>query len=113
MAEEARREGAPGQEVQAAGGLDAEKLDALQRDILARVRADQPSTETPAVVDDESVRAASSAFLHENTAALDVPKLNTPEGAQPMPKGKHRKHTGTRRTERVGPVGFTERNSSS
>ncbi|MFG2841693.1 plasmid mobilization relaxosome protein MobC [Kitasatospora sp. NPDC048296] len=106
--EEARREGAPGQEVQAEGGLDPEQLDALQRDILARVRADQSATETPAIVDDESVRAARAAFLHENTAALDVPKLNTPEGAQPMPKGKHRKHTGTRRTERVGPVGFTE-----
>ncbi|WP_316522748.1 plasmid mobilization relaxosome protein MobC [Kitasatospora brasiliensis] len=104
----ARREGAPGQEVQAEGGLDPEKLDALQRDILARVRTDQPSTEMPVTVDDESVRAARAAFLHENTAALDVPKLNTPEGAQPMPQGKHRKHTGTRRTERVGPVGFTE-----
>ncbi|MER7751087.1 MobC family plasmid mobilization relaxosome protein [Kitasatospora sp. NPDC097643] len=109
MAEEARREGAPDQEVQAEGGLDPENLDALQRDILARVRADQPSTETPvAVADDESVRAARAAFLHENTAALDVPKLNAPEGAQPMPQGKIRPHTGTRRTERVGPVGFTE-----
>ncbi|MEU9045091.1 MULTISPECIES: plasmid mobilization relaxosome protein MobC [unclassified Kitasatospora] len=108
MAEEARREGAPSQEVQAEGGLDPDKLNALQLDILARVHADQPSTATPAAVDDESVCAARDAFLHVNTAALDVPKLNAPEGAQPMPKGKIRKFNGKRRTERVGPVGFTE-----
>ncbi|MQS13375.1 MobC family plasmid mobilization relaxosome protein [Streptomyces kaniharaensis] len=107
MAEEARREGAPSQEVQAEGGLAPEKLDVLQRDILARVRADLSADELPSAVDDESIRAARAAFLHENTAALDVPELNAPEGGQPMPKGKHRKHTGTRRTARVGPVSYT------
>ncbi|MEE1786882.1 plasmid mobilization relaxosome protein MobC [Streptomyces sp. SP17BM10] len=104
MAEEARREGAPGQAV----ALGPDELDALQLDILARARADQNAAPTPAATDDESVRAARAAFLHENTAALDVPKLNAPDGAQPMPTGKIRKPTGTRRTERVGPVGFTE-----
>ncbi|MER6303070.1 plasmid mobilization relaxosome protein MobC [Kitasatospora sp. NPDC001539] len=108
MAEEARREGAPGWEVQAEGGLDPDKIAALQLDILARVRADQPNAEPPTAVDDESIRAARDAFLHANTAALDVPKLNAPEGAQPLPQGKNRKHTGTRRTERVGPVSYTE-----
>ncbi|MFC5668306.1 plasmid mobilization relaxosome protein MobC [Kitasatospora misakiensis] len=103
MAEEARREGAPDQ----AKALGPDKLNALQLDILARVRSDQPSTEPPAIVDDESIRVARAAFLHENTAALDVPKLDAPEGAQPMPHGKNRKHTGTRRTERVGPVSYT------
>lgn len=108
VAEEARREGAPGWEGPAVGGLDPDKLNALQLDVLARVRADQPSTETPDAVDGESVRAARDAFLHANTAALDVPKLNAPEGAQPMPKGKIRKFNGKRRRKRVGPVGFTE-----
>jgi hypothetical protein len=103
VAEEARREGAPGQ----AKALGPDKLNTLQLDILARVRADQPSTENPTVVDDESISAARAAFLHENTAALDIPKLNAPEGAQLMPQGKNRKHTGTRRTERVGPVSYT------
>ncbi|MGA5817201.1 plasmid mobilization relaxosome protein MobC [Kitasatospora sp. NPDC094028] len=101
MAEEARREGAPGQEAPAEGGLDPDQLNTLQRDILARVRTDQPTDNA------ESMRAASAAFLHENTAALDVPKLNAPEGAQPMPKGKIRKSNGTRRTKKVGPVGYT------
>ncbi|MFJ8432011.1 plasmid mobilization relaxosome protein MobC [Kitasatospora sp. NPDC094019] len=99
MAEEARREGAPGQ----VKALGPDELNFLQLDILAHARAD----ETPAAVDDESVRAARTAFLHENTAALDVPKLNAPEGAQPMPKGKIRKHTGKRRRKRVGPVSYT------
>ncbi|MEU6967468.1 plasmid mobilization relaxosome protein MobC [Kitasatospora aureofaciens] len=104
MAEEARREGAPGQEK----ALGPDELNPLQLDILARARADQNAAPTPAADDDESVRAARAAFLHESTAALDVPKLNAPDGAQPMPNGKIRKPTGTRRTERVGPVGFTE-----
>ncbi|MFF7635616.1 plasmid mobilization relaxosome protein MobC [Kitasatospora sp. NPDC008050] len=103
MAEEARREGAP--DMAQAPGPD--ELNALQLDILARVRADQSADETPATVDDENVRAARDTFLHANTAALDVPKLNDPDDAQPMPKGKIRKHTGTRRKERVGPVGYT------
>ncbi|MDY0811627.1 plasmid mobilization relaxosome protein MobC [Kitasatospora purpeofusca] len=103
MAEEARREGAPGQPK----ALGPDELNTLQLDILARVRTDQPSAEPPSAVDGESVSAARAAFLHENTAALDVPKLNAPEGAQPMPQGKHRKHIGTRRTERVGPVSYT------
>ncbi len=105
VAEEARREGAPDQ----AKALGPDELNTLQRDILARVRADQSAAETPATVDDESVRATRAAFLHENTAALDVPKLIAPEGAQPMPQGKTRQHTGTRRTARVGPVGYTPR----
>ncbi|WP_344462839.1 plasmid mobilization relaxosome protein MobC [Kitasatospora kazusensis] len=83
----------------------------MQLDILARVRAEQPSAETTTdetpAVDAESVRAASAAFLHENTAALDVPKLKDPAGGQPMPKGKIRKFNGKRRRKRVGPVGFT------
>ncbi|WP_043915127.1 plasmid mobilization relaxosome protein MobC [Kitasatospora griseola] len=104
MAEEARREGAPDQ----AKALGPDQLNALQLDVLDRVRADQPSTETPATVDDENVRAARDAFTHANTAALDIPKLNAPEDAQPMPQGKIRKFNGKRRKKRVGPVGFTD-----
>ncbi|WP_228718304.1 MobC family plasmid mobilization relaxosome protein [Kitasatospora acidiphila] len=103
MAEEVRREGALDQ----AKALGPDELNTLQLDILARTHTNQPSTEPPASVDDESIRVARAAFLHENTAALDVPKLNAPAGAQPMPKGKIRPHTGTRRKERVGPVSYT------
>ncbi|WP_145905420.1 plasmid mobilization relaxosome protein MobC [Kitasatospora viridis] len=100
MADEARREGAPDQ----AKALGPDELNALQLDILTRVRADQPHTEPTTDAEDETARAA---FLHESTAALDVPQLPAPSGAQPMPKGKIRKHTGTRRKAKVGPVGYT------
>ncbi len=107
VAEEARREGAPDREAGAASALDPDQLNALQLDILAAVRTDQSAAVEPAAADSEYTRAATAAFLHENTAARDVPKLNTPTGAQTMPTGKIRKFNGKRRTSRVGPVDFT------
>jgi len=107
VAEEARREGALRQEVQAGDGLDPHQLNALQLDVLAHARVDRSAAETPSVVDDASNRAVRAEFLHENTAALDVPKLSDPRDVQPMPNSKIRKFTGTRRRMRVGPVGFT------
>ena len=111
VAEQALREGAPGRKARAASALDPDQLNALQLDVLARARteqsADQPSDPTPDAADSESARDATAAFLHANTATLDVPKLNAPTGARAMPTGKIRPHTGTRRKSRVGPVGYT------
>ncbi|ROR43489.1 mobilization protein MobC [Kitasatospora cineracea] len=104
VAEEARREGAPSWKVQAEGGPDPDKLNALQLDVLAP--ADQRAA--PTLAADASVRATRDAFLHAKTAALDVPKLNVPKGAQPMPTRKSRKRAESRRERRVGPVSFAE-----
>jgi len=80
VAEESRREGAPGQGVGAEGGPDPDTLHAVQRDTLAAVR---PS-ETAAPADD----------------AAGEPAVKS---AQPA----IRRFTGSKRTARVGPLRFT------
>ncbi|MFF2142068.1 MobC family plasmid mobilization relaxosome protein [Kitasatospora sp. NPDC058190] len=83
MAETARREGTPGQEVGAEGGPDPDKLLAVQKQILA----DVGPTET-----DNEPSDASEADADESPA----------DGAEL----KNRRHTGTKRDERVGPLRF-------
>ncbi|QMU74602.1 MobC family plasmid mobilization relaxosome protein [Streptacidiphilus sp. PB12-B1b] len=84
MAEEAQREGAPGQEVRAEGGPDPDKLQALQHDVLAAVRASDA---------DDSTSSNDSAEVREPVLQSVQPAL--------------RRFTGTKRTERVGPLRFT------
>ncbi len=83
MAEEAQREGAPGREAEAASTLDPDKLQALQHDILAAARANDADDSTSD--DSDEVRE---------------PVLQSVQPAL-------RRYTGTKRTERVGPLRFT------
>ncbi|MFI0718138.1 plasmid mobilization relaxosome protein MobC [Streptomyces sp. NPDC021224] len=111
MAEEARREGAPGGEAGAASGSDPDELDAVQRAVLAAAHHDTPCDDRhdgPRSAVTAQPHVASAAFTHTGVPALDVPQLATPAGTQPVPKGKIRRFNGKRRTLRVGPVGFTE-----
>ena len=126
MAEEARREGAPGGEAAADGGPDLDQLNAVQRAVLAAAHAEQrPDTaptssnaapslpaglpvQAPAPDSDAHARQASATFVHANVPALDIPPLAVHPQAQVMPKGKIRRFNGKRRKLRVGPVGFTE-----
>ncbi|MEV0535593.1 MobC family plasmid mobilization relaxosome protein [Kitasatospora sp. NPDC050463] len=78
MAEEAQREGAPGQEVEVVGDRDPDKLLAVQQEILAATRTAAASTDA-----DDSVAPVQS--------------------VQPA----IRRFTGDKRTERVGPLRFT------
>jgi hypothetical protein len=100
VAEEARREGAPGGEAGAGGGSGSDDLDAVQRAVLAAAHRDERHDAPP--------HAPDAAFTHTGVPALDVPQLAVRTGTQPIPKGKIRRFNGKRRTLRVGPVGFTE-----
>ncbi|MET9219956.1 plasmid mobilization relaxosome protein MobC [Streptomyces sp. NPDC003300] len=106
MAEEARREGAPGGEAGAASGPDTDQLDAVQRNVLTAARAGEHATAPTSAAGQPG--EVDTAFIHANVPALDVPPLAVPAGTQTMPKGKIRRFNGKRRRLRVGPVGFTE-----
>ncbi|MFI5759125.1 plasmid mobilization relaxosome protein MobC [Streptomyces sp. NPDC051569] len=119
VAEEARREGAPGPEAGAAGGPAPDELDAVQRAVLATAHADErphtmptstpgPAAKAARLDSDGEVRERVAVFVHDKIPALDVPPLTVHASAQTMPKGKIRRFNGKRRTLRVGPVGFTE-----
>jgi hypothetical protein len=110
VAEEARREGAPGGEAGAASGPGPDELDAAQRAVLAATHRDDRDDrhDAPSSGATAPPRAAGDAFTHKGVPALDVPPLAARHGAQPVPKGKIRRFNGRRRTLRVGPVGFTE-----
>jgi hypothetical protein len=107
VAEEARREGAPGGEAGAASGSDPDELDAVQRAVLAAAHGGEPY-DAPHSAVTAPPQAANVAFTHTGVPALDVPRLAARTGTQPVPKGKIRRFNGKRRTLRVGPVGFTE-----
>jgi hypothetical protein len=119
VAEEARREGAPGGEAGAAGGPDTDQLTTVQRAVLATARADErphtapasssgPAAEAARSSSDAAVRETVAAFVHDKLPALDVPLLPTHPQVQVMPQGKIRRFNGKRRKLRVGPVAFTE-----
>lgn len=82
VAEESRREGAPGQEVGAVGGPDPDTLHAVQHDTLDAVRLTE--SDAPATADE----------------AAGVPAV---QSAQPA----IRRFTGAKRTARVGSLRFT------
>ncbi|MFJ2636118.1 plasmid mobilization relaxosome protein MobC [Streptomyces sp. NPDC087422] len=107
VAEEARREGAPGGEAGAASGPGTDQLAAVQRAVLAAVHADERVRTAPTSASDEAGEE-DAAFIHADVSALDVPPLAVHAGTQVMPKGKIRRFNGRRRGLRVGPVGFTE-----
>lgn len=120
VAEEARREGAPGGEAGAASGSDPDHLNTVQRTVLAAACADEQRaavqthsapdlpTETSAAGGNAPAHAVAAAFVHDKVPALDVPPLPNHPQAQAMPKGKIRRFNGKRRKLRVGPVGFTD-----
>ncbi|WP_329131290.1 plasmid mobilization relaxosome protein MobC [Streptomyces sp. NBC_01476] len=114
MAEEPRREGAPGGEGLADGQPEGDLLDAAQRAVLARVRVDAAptSSDTPAEATTPAghggVREMAAAFVHDRVPALDVPPLAAPPTELAVPQGRIRRFNGSRRRLRVGPVGFTE-----
>nr|WP_223187730.1 MobC family plasmid mobilization relaxosome protein [Streptomyces sp. CBMA29] len=106
VAEEARREGAPGGEAGAASGPAPDALDAVQRAVLAAAHThDRARTARTTAV---PVGEEDAAFIHAGVPALDVPPLAVLASTQAIPKGKIRRFNGKRRTLRVGPVGFTE-----
>lgn len=114
VAEEPRREGAPGGEGLADGQPEGDLLDAAQRAVLARVRVDAAptSSDTPAEATTPAghggVREMAAAFVHDRVPALDVPPLAAPPTELAVPQGRIRRFNGSRRRLRVGPVGFTE-----
>jgi hypothetical protein len=106
VAEEDRREGAPGEEAGVASGSAPDELDAVQRAVLAAAHGGERH-EAPRSAISAPPYAASAALTHTGVPALDVPRLAARTGTQPVPKGKIRRFNGKRRTVRVGPVGFT------
>lgn len=79
VAEKARREGAPGQEVGAGGGTDPDTLHTVQRDTLDAVRSSETTT-TDDAAGEPAVQSVQPAI---------------------------RRFTGAKRTARVGPLRFT------
>ncbi|MFJ4410735.1 plasmid mobilization relaxosome protein MobC [Streptomyces sp. NPDC088910] len=107
VAEEARREGAPDGEAGAATGPGMDRLDAIQRTVLAAAHAGERVRSAPINTSDDACEE-DAAFIHADVPALDVPPLAVPANAQVMPRGRIRRFNGKRRRLRVGPVGFTE-----
>ncbi|NYI05555.1 MobC family plasmid mobilization relaxosome protein [Allostreptomyces psammosilenae] len=105
MAGAAQRQGAPGQEVEAEGGLDQHELHAVQAALLAPVR--QPATAPGAGIqtggnDRGEPPVPPEEFVHQGVAANDVPALpaDSPTSV-PLTALRIRRWNGEKRSERI------------